>query len=456
MTKQKKCTEGLLSVSPPQRIGMVLTALGGGGAERTVLTLAKSLQERGYQIDLVLLRLCGSYQRTIPNGVRIYYRDRKRTTDPMLLQYCYDHNIATHPLAVNLLATFNGWRNLRNTYPGARIKWAQVRAARAVARYIREAKPALLFSALPSANCAALLGTQISSTVCRTPVIMSVHNNVDKSASYQARENQGPGTDATNVAFSLMHTADAVVAVSRGVAETVIKTLGVDKEKVHPIYNPIPVSEIRRMAEQTQDVRHPWFFDSDIPIVTSVLSPGDQKDYRTLVLAFALVRQKLAVRLVILGNLSVDYRNQVSFVARELGVEEDIRFLGFVENPFGYMHRAALHVLSSRYEGLSNVLIEAMACGTPVVSTDAPYGPSEILDGGRWGRLVPVGDAEALSVAMIETLEHGVVSKEELKLRADKFSTERLVPMYEKLFGTVILNANDIAAKGCEFAMTRE
>ena len=130
-----------------------------------------------------------------------------------------------------------------------------------------------------------------------------------------------------------------------------------------------------------------------------------------------------------------------------MGVEEDIAFLGFVENPFSYMRRAALYVLSSRYEGLANVLIEAMACGTPVVSTDAPFGPAEVLGGGRWGRLAPVGDAEALAAAMVESLQGGGVSASELQQRAEDFSTERLVPVYEELFRKAIENGARPAAR---------
>lgn len=408
------------------RIGMVLPDLGGGGAERTVLTLAGALLERGYPVDLVLLRLNGSYKRTIPDGIRIYYRQRKRTTDPNFLAHCRERGIEAHPLAVDLLATCSAWRSLQRLHSGAPLKWAQIRAAVAIARYIREAQPQLLFAALPPANCAAILGAELEKTYI--PVIASIHINVDTGDSYKGRGRE--------IAISTDPGADAVVAVSQGVARTVIDTLGVDARKTHVIYNPAPVSEIRRLAEQ--EVQHPWFQASEIPIVLSVLAQRNQKDWRTLVSAFGAARRKANARLAILGNLSADYRNQITSLAREMGVEDDIAFLGFVENPFSYMRRAALYVLSSRYEGLANVLIEAMACGTPVVSTDAPYGPAEILEGGRWGRLVPVGDAEALAAAMVESLEGGAVSTAELERRADDFSAERLVSVYEDLFKRMI------------------
>ena len=408
------------------RIGMVLPDLGGGGAERVVLTLAGALVERGYSVDLVLLRLSGSYKRTIPDGIRVFYRRRKRTTDPNLLAHCRERRIEAHPLTVDLMATCSAWRPLQRLHSGVRLKWAQIRAAIAVTRYIREAQPQLLFAALPSANCAAILGAELAKT--RIPVITSIRTNVDINDNYK-----GP---ARELARSTDPRADAVVAVSQGVARTVIETLGVDARKTHVIYNPAPVSEIRRLAEQ--EVRHPWFRDSGIPIVLSVLAERNSKDWRTLVSAFGAARRKANARLAILGNLSADYRSRITSLAGEMGVEDDIAFLGFEENPFSYMRRAALFVLSSRYEGLANVLIEAMACGTPVVSTDAPYGPAEILEGGRWGPLVPVGDAEALAAAIVGSLEGGAVSTAELERRADDFSAERLVPVYEDLFREAI------------------
>lgn len=408
------------------RIGMVLPDLAGGGAERVVLTLAGALLERGFPVDLVLLRLSGSYKHTIPDGIRIYYRRRKRTTDPNLLAHCRERRIEMRPLAVNLLATCSAWRPLQKLHSGVRLNLAQIRAAVAVARYIREARPQMLFAALPPANCAAILGAELAKILI--PVITSIRNNVDISESYKGRGRE--------IARSTDPGADAVVAISQGVARTVIDTLGVDARKTHVIYNPAPVSEIRRLAEQ--EVRHPWFRDSGIPIVLSVLAEKKQKDWRTLVSAFGSVRRKANARLAILGDLSADYRSRITSLAREMGVEADIAFLGFVENPFSYMRRAALFVLSSRYEGLANVLIEAMACGTPVVSTDAPYGPAEILEGGRWGPLVPVGDAEALAAAIVGCLNGGAVSTAELERRADDFSVERLVPVYEDLFRRMI------------------
>ncbi len=411
---------------PKPRIGIVLPNLGGGGAERVMLTLAGTLLQRGYTVDLVLLRLNGNYKRTIPDGIRLHYRQRKRTTDPTLLAHCRDRRIEARPLAVNPLAVIGARRFLQRAFSGVRLKGTQVRSAIAIARYIRNTQPQFLFAALPSANCAAILGTELMKI--RIPVIVSIHNNVDISDSYKGRNKK--------IAQSVSPRADAVVAVSNGVSETAIRILGIDAQKMHVIYNPIPISEIHILSEQEN--YHPWFQDSNPPTILSVLSKGNQKDWHTLIVAFSLARRDIDARLAILGNLSADYRNRITSLAREMGVEKDIAFLGFVDNPFSYMRRAALYVLSSRYEGLANVLIEAMACGTPVVSTDAPYGPAEILKGGRWGPLVPVGDADALAAAIVGSLQGGTVPSVDLKRRAADFSTERLIPIYEDLFRKVI------------------
>ena len=205
---------------------------------------------------------------------------------------------------------------------------------------------------------------------------------------------------------------------------------------MHTIYNPKPLAEIRRLAEDEPD--HPWFGDGGPPIVLTVLRKASQIDWATLTAAFGDARHEAQARLAILGSLSEEYRARIVELAGSLGVVEDIAFFGFDENPYRYMGRASLFVLSSRWEGLPNVLIEALACGTPVVSTDAPYGPAEILGNGRWGRLTPVGDAPALAQAIVDSLEGDRPPAEALRRRAGDFSAERAVAAYESLFETSI------------------
>ncbi|MXY40116.1 MAG: glycosyltransferase [Rhodospirillaceae bacterium] len=406
-----------------RHIGIVLPNLGGGGTERATLDLAGTLIERGHRIDLVLLRFAGSYRAAIPPGLRLYYRRfGKRPRD--LLDYCRDSGIEATRIPFDPPAAVRALPALCRTLPQTRYSWSKARGSFDVARYLREARPDLLISALPRANVAAILGAQLAGRT--VPVAASVRNNVR--LSYSRKEQA--------VARRLMPEADAVVAVSKGVAADTVETLGLDPGRVHTIYNPKPLEEIRRLAEAEPD--HPWFSGGGPPIILSVLRNAPQKDWATLTAAFGQVRRTVQARLAILGDLSEEYRARIMEQAGKSGVAEDIAFLGFDENPYRYMRQAALFVLSSRWEGLPNVLIEAQACGTPVISTDAPYGPAEILEDGRWGRLTPVGDAEAMAQAILDSLAGDTVPVEALRRRAEDFSAERAVAAYELLIGRVV------------------
>ena len=409
--------------SSRRHVGIVLPDLGGGGAERAMLTLAASLIERGYRIDLVLLGLKGSYRATIPDGIAVYYH-RSRTPDPELVRYIRDRGIDLRALSSGPLEAIAAWRSLWRQYPEMATGFSRLRAGLCIARYIREARPQLLLSALHLANDGSVLAAALTGRT--VPVVVSLRINVG--ASYADRRKA--------FARALTPQADAVVAVSRGVAANAVETLGLDAGRVHTIYNPKPLEEIRRLAAAA--VAHPWFDAGEPPVVLALLREGAQKDWPTLVHAFGHVRRQLPARLAILGNLSEAYRRELTALAERLGVVGDAAFLGFDENPFRYMRRAGVFALSSRYEGWPNALVEAMACGTPVVSTDAPFGPAEILEGGRWGRLTPVGDASALGRAIVRTLQGETAPAEALRRRAEAFSPERAATAYEELFETLI------------------
>ncbi len=419
------------------RIGVVLPSLAGGGAERATLSLAASLAGRGYRIDLVLLRPLGSYRDAIPDGIRVYYLHRRKD-DGGLVDYCRERGIEMRRLAVGLLTTWRTWISLRQRYPDCRFRRRHARATLAIARYVREARPDLLHTALREASDASILAGELTGR--HVPVAVSIRNNVSMSAGYT-----GGGLSA---AQALTPRADAVVAVSQGVAADAIRTLGLDARRVHAIYNAKPLEDIRRLA--VEPVTHPWFRDGEPPVILSVLKDGPQKDWATLFAAFGQVRQTTPARLAILGRVSVGYIDRAMEFAAGLGADRDIAFLGFDENPFRYMRRARLFVLSSRHEGLPNVLIEALACGTPVVSTDAPYGPAEILEDGRWGRLTPVGDVEAMAQEILDSLAGDTVPAEALRRRAEDFSADRAAEAYQALFEKLIgARADTATTPGC-------
>ena len=400
-------------------IGFLLTGLDGGGAERTTLNLAAALIERGHRADLVIPRLAGDYRSAVPDGMRVW-RARIPGTDRKLLRAIQRSGVQVEAMTVNPIGVARSWLVLgrKGLELPVRRRHRVHAYATMIAKYVREARPHVLVSALPGADAAAVCAAELTDRAI--PVVVTVHNNV-------AAEYAPEWLEAARTLYPL---ADAVVAVSRGVAESVQRSLGVDAECIRTIYNPIPADSIRRLAQA--EVAHPWFADGEPPVVLSVGREAAQKDYPTLVEAFGLARREVDTRLVILGRLSAPFRARLKSLARGHGVEGDLGFVDFDENPYRYMRRAGLLALSSRWEGLPTVIIEALACGTPVVSTDAPYGPREIL--GEWGDLPPVGDALALALALVATLRGERPTEDVLRARAADFSIEKAADAYVALF----------------------
>lgn len=195
--------------------------------------------------------------------------------------------------------------------------------------------------------------------------------------------------------------ADAVIVPSNGAADDLARTTGLARGCITAIPNPIVSASLKDRA--THDVEHPWFAgDRAEPVILGVGELSPRKDFATLIRAFATLRNRRPCRLVILGEGR--QRFELETLAAELDVTNHVSLPGFVDNPYAYMARADVFALCSKWEGLPTVLIEALAVGTPVVSTDCPSGPSEILEGGRHGPLVPVGDAERLARAIANTL----------------------------------------------------
>lgn len=222
---------------------------------------------------------------------------------------------------------------------------------------------------------------------------------------------------------------DYVIAVSKGVKEDLMKTLDISREKIIVIYNSIENNKFFREARK--GVVHSWIKDKNSIVMLGAGRLCEAKDFSTLIKAFHKLNKKNKnTKLIILGEGKE--REELERLIRDLKLKDCIIIPGFVENPYAYMTKADLFVLSSRWEGLPNVLIEALACGTPVVSTDCPSGPSEILENGKYGKLVPVGDVDALAKAIEETLENPIDSKI-LQERAKDFDIEKIADEYLKL-----------------------
>lgn len=410
----------------PERlhVGLVLSGLGHGGAERATFSLAAALLARGHRVDLLLLRCAGAYRSAIPDGLRLYY-PRRPDSDRDIPRVCRARGIETRSLSPNPLAAARLWLKLRRAYPALGVRPGNALDASLIARYAREARPRVLLSALPRADAAALYGR--ASGALAIPVVAAMHGNVRMGYASMRRVR------------ALAPRADALVAVSRGAADELARALEVNAARVRVIPNPVPLAEIERLGRA--EAPHPWFRAGEPPVVLTVVSALPPKDPGTLIESFARVRRGRAARLAFLGAFPKPYRAELRALAARLGVAEDMAFLGFDENPYRFMRRAAVVALSSRHEALPLTLIEAMACGTPVVSTDAPHGPREILEDGKWGALVPVGDAAALARALEETLDGQHPPAEALVRRAADFSPERAADAYEALFRAVIADA---------------
>lgn len=302
-----------------------------------------------------------------------------------------------------------------------------LRSVLKVREYLNTERPEAMVTALKQSSMVALWAKRISSTATR--VIPTIHGNMnprDKRLHLQMGRRL------------IYRWADQIVAVSDGVREDFSRYSGVDPDRIRVIYNGVVSDEF--LAGITAPIDHPWLLDKPVPVVLSAGRMVPAKDFSTLIRAFARVRAKRRLRLIILGD--GPERVPLINLARDLNVHEDVDMPGFRQCPQAYMSRSDLFVLSSTVEGLSNVLIEAMATGTPVVSTDCKSGPREVLADGEYGSLVPVGDDEALAKAMCRQLDEPT-SASKLMEWASTFSVEACATEYLETAVPSGVNAND-------------
>ncbi len=284
-----------------------------------------------------------------------------------------------------------------------------------MAAYIDAEQPDCVLPSLPRAKSAALLAICFSRL---GPVVIPTIHSVLINRKRRFRS-------LYSILFPM---ADRLVTVSDGVADNLSTNLEFPRVKISRIYNPADTEEITKLARDVPE--HPWMSDDGPPVILAAGRLARVKDYPTLLRAFRQVSRNRDVRLIILGEGS--WRQRLEKLIRKLGLQENVSLPGWVSNPYAFMSRATLFVLSSRNEGLGNVLIEAMACGCPCVSTDCPSGPAEILNNGRFGPLVPVGDDSALAAAMERVLD-SPPEKEALLARAQEFSFDASVDQYKRL-----------------------
>jgi glycosyltransferase involved in cell wall biosynthesis len=401
--------------SPSGRIAFFLDHLQGGGIQKVWVTIAEALMQRGYAVDLVVCEAQGPLHAQIAERVRVVELRRSSRLQAGARYLAADPGGSAPWLGLVLVA--------------ARASATQPYFP-ALVRYLRLTQPRALYSATPHMNIEAEHALRLAGTPTR--LIVSEHNTLVPDHPFARGLSKWY---LPRLLRRVYRSADAVVAVSAGVAEDVSVRTGLPRPAITTIYNPVVTPMLARWAAEA--LSHPWFQADAPPVILGAGRLGQAKDFPTLIRAFARVRRNRPARLMILGEAkgarkTAKRQGQLMALAREAGVAADVELSGFVQNPFKYMARAAVFVLSSRYEGLGNVLIEAMACGCPVVSTDCPSGPAEILDNGTYGRLVPVGDDEALAEAIMAVLD-GPPEARALRERAAAFSVDQAVDRYEAL-----------------------
>ncbi|SMO90577.1 glycosyltransferase [Halorubrum cibi] len=350
-----------------------------GGAEQVTVNLANQLVENGHQVEVLVVTEQGKLINELSSSIEF------------------------------------------SVLPIDRMRWSVV----PLACHLRRTQPDVVISFLTAANVMTILAAQLSQVSSR--IIVTEHSTQSETQAFSKKRDM----ILAKYTYSL---ADHVVGVSKGVSQDIRDWARISNDKVSTIYNPV-ISE-----EQFETVyalpSHQWFHDDEIAVVLSVGRHVEAKDYPTLIRAFArLTEERGDTRLLLLGGgkLTSEYES----LAEQLEISEKVSMPGFVSDPYPYMAHSDVFALSSQWEGLSLVLIEAMACGTPVVSTDCPNGPSEILMNGEYGDLTPVGDSEALKDALLRILKDPI-DPEKLQQRARYFSIREATAQYEGLFETVL------------------
>ncbi len=227
--------------------------------------------------------------------------------------------------------------------------------------------------------------------------------------------------------------ADTILAVSKSIARVLEEDFNIKSEIIKTIYNPVILDKIKDLCQK--EIEHPFFVDERAQIILGVGRLVGQKRFDRLLRTFSLVRKKQdRVYLIILGE--GELRKELENLSLELGVDKWTDFVGFQLNPYAWLHKADIFVLSSDYEGFPNVILEAMACGIPVISTDCPSGPNEIIINGQNGILVPIEDEKALAEATLKLLTNDNLRtkfSEEGKKKAQTLSIDKILPQYEEV-----------------------
>ena len=400
--------------SDKPRVAFYLPSLSGGGAEKVTLFLIQEFVRNEYPVDLILNKKKGPYLANVPDGVRIFELSRSSKLSARLLAW------RAFPEDRGLLS---------RTVVFTRKSLMTLSKLPALVGYLASERPTVLVSALWYSNVLAIWARTLAQVDTRLAV--TEHNTLSLTlADYLSTQTRDRRTKQMSELIRRLYSrADSIVAVSNGVAEDLAATTGLARGRVQMIYNPVITAAIVGLAESAID--NEWCENRAVRVILAIGRLNTQKNFSTLIDAFHRVRaEKSDLRLIILGEGPL--RSELESQIARLGLTDDVLLPGWVDNPYSYMSRARMLVLSSLWEGLPTVLIEALACGCPVVATDCPSGPREILAEGRYGSLIEPGDVDALADAINQTVESSI-DKTVLKQRAGDFSITAGFDAYQDL-----------------------
>ena len=353
--------------------------LGGGGAERQIAHLLTLINQDDFNLILCLFKKEGSYLQDIPQNIRIY----------------------------DLSGRKSGFNTPRLLFKLKKI--------------IDDEKPDIIFSNLWGSNRIAILAHKLSHANHRRKLLLGIQNNPSHY-----------NTIARRLIPFMYPCADLLVACSKGVADEAHRDFRISPHKMQIVYNAVDITKISTLAEES--VEHPWL--GRFPTIISVGSLSPQKGHAYLLKALEIINRTMPTYLLLLGD--GPEKGRLQELAISLGIHDRIDFLGYLPNPFKYMASADIFVLSSLWEGLPSVLVEALACKVPIVSTNAPYGPKEVIEDGKNGVLVPVADPDALADRITRVLNDRAMREEFIsegrKTVRKKFSAQTIAKQYEGIF----------------------
>ncbi len=360
------------------RIAILLGGYKIGGDTRVVLNLIRGFVARGIAIDLILMSARELPLEQLPDTVRVIDLDS--------------------PLTPRLSSA-------ARSLPG-------------LIRYLRQEKPSVLIANLIFTNAIAVLAKLLAFS--STKLVLVEHLALSKNSD---RPDE-PRSKLIPILMRLLYPkANAIVTLTRQMAEQLRADYNLNN--LHAIHNAVVDDTLHQKA--TEAIDHPWLMSDGNPVFLGVGRFAAQKDFTTLIQAFSILRQQTPARLIILGEGALRSRYEAQI--ETLGLQDDVSLPGFDPNPYRYMSRATALVLSSRWEALPTVLIEAMACGCQLIGTRCPYGVEAILANGEFGQLVPVEDPIALAEAM-KTAINSPIPLEALRFRANDFGIDRAVDRY--------------------------